>query len=224
MTALAAAVRHAARRLGRCVRPSGAAAAHQSHAAADTARNSDNIPHIRALIPPDARSILDVGCGMMHGDDPLTEDILHEVCRGGRYEVTGIDAFPECVRWRERIGPPGDYRVMDARDVRTLGRRFDVVICHHVIEHLSKDDGRRLLDALEGMYDRLLVVATPIGFVDTEYNVRLHRNELERHLCGWEPGEFRRMGYDVLEIKNQFIASRLRPRAPRPDGGGGLHA
>ena len=188
-----------------------------------TAKNSDNIPHIRDLIPPDAHSILDVGCGMLSDGNPLSEDILHEVCRGNRYEVTGIDKFPRCVQWREMNGPPGDYRVMDARDVRTLCRHFDVIICHHVIEHLTKEDGVSLLAALECMYDRLLLVATPIGFVDTEYNVILHHNEWERHLCGWEPDEFRGMGYHVLEIKNQFIASKTRPPSPRP-GGGGPHA
>lgn len=218
MTLLAGAVRRTARRLG--LRTAVVHAAPPR--TADTAKNSDNMPHIRDMIPPDARSILDVGCGMMHDGDPLTEDILHDVCRGGRYEVTGIDKFPRCIQWREQNGPPGDYRVMDARDVTALGRRFDVVMCHHVIEHLPKDDGRRLLAALEGMYDRLLVVATPTGFVDTEYNVRLRRNELERHLCGWEPDEFRNRGYRVLEIKNQFIASKTRPPALRP-GGGGSH-
>lgn len=208
MTAFAAIMRRAGQRLGRRAAPT------RAPPVSAFAKNSDNIPHIRSLIPPDAHSILDVGCGMLYDGNPLSEDILHEVCRGrgGRYEVTGIDAFPKCARWRDKNGPPGDYLVMDARDVRTLGRRFDVVICHHVIEHLPTDAGRRLLADLEGMFDRLLVVATPTGFVDTEYNVKLHRNELERHLCGWEPGKFRRRGYDVLEIKNQFVVSMVWPR------------
>ena len=117
------------------------------------ARNSDNIPHIKGLIPPDAASILDVGCGMLWDGNPPTEDLLHEICRGKSYAVTGIDLYPKCVRWREKNGPPGEYMVMDARDVHTLRKTFDVVVCHHVIEHLPKDDGRKLLDALECMYN-----------------------------------------------------------------------
>lgn len=181
---------------------------------APAAKNSDNVPHIAGLIPPGSRSILDVGCGMLHDGNPPSEDILHELCRGAEYEVTGIDAFPGCVKWREQNGPPGRYAVMDARDVRTLGRRFDVVLCHHVIEHLPKADGRRLLSSLEGMYDRLLVVATPTGFVDTEYNVKLHGNELERHLSGWDIAEFRERGYYIRQIKNQFIAFKTSDPPP----------
>lgn len=210
MTALAGAVRLVTRRLGRWAAGDRATASRPASAA----RNSDNIPHIKNMIPSGARSILDVGCGMMHDGDPLTEDILHEVCRDARYEVTGIDAFPKCVRWREKNGPPGAYMVMDARDVHKLRRRFDIVICHHVIEHLPKADGRRLLSSLEGMYDRLLVVATPTGFVDTEYNVKLRGNELERHLSGWDIAEFRELGYYIRQIKNQFIAFKTSDPPP----------
>ena len=178
------------------------------------ARNSDNIPHIKALIPPGATSILDVGCGMLQDGNPPTEDILHGLCDGKSYEVTGIDLFPECVSWRVKNGPPGRYIAMDVRNVHTLRERFDVVVCHHVIEHLAKDDGSRLLDVLEGMYDGLLVVATPTGFVDTEYNVQLHGNELERHQSGWEIAEFRDRGYYIRQIKNQFIAFKTTQTLP----------
>ena len=180
------------------------------------ARNSDNVPHITGMIPPGATSILDVGCGMLLDGNPPTEDLLHEICRCKRYAVTGIDLHPECVRWREENGPPGEYMVMDARNVHALHKKFDVVVCHHVIEHLPKGDGTKLLDALERMYNHTLVVATPNGFVDTEYNVRLHDNELERHMCGWEMEEFRARGYYIRQIKNQFIA--FMTKSPMPAG------
>lgn len=179
-----------------------------------TARNGDNIPHIKGLVPPGAKSILDVGCGMLHDGNPPTEDILHALCIGKDYVVTGIDLSPECVRWRKNNGPHGEYMVMDARDVHTLRKRFDIVILHHVIEHLPKDDGRILLDTLEGMYGDLLVVATPTGFVDTEYNVRLHGNKLERHVSGWEIAEFRDRGYYIRQIKNQFLAFKTAAAMP----------
>lgn len=166
---------------------------------------------------------------MLQDGNPPDEDVLHELCRSKSYAVTGIDLFPKCVQWREKNGPPGEYMVMDARDVHTLHKKFDVVICHHVIEHLPKGDGRSLLARLEGMYNRLLVVATPTGFVDTGYNVLLHDNEAERHLCGWEMAEFRDRGYYIRQIKNQFLAFKTDetiptgasvPTGPAEQGGG----
>lgn len=177
------------------------------------AKTSDNIPHIKGLIPPGAKSILDVGCGMLRDGSPPTEDVLLALCSGRNYAVTGIDLFPECVRWRNMNGPPGKYMVMDAMDVHTLRKRFDVIVCHHVIEHLAKDDGERLLGALEGMYDGLLVVAAPAGFVDTS-TTHVDGTDLEMRLSGWDIAEFRDRGYYVRQIKNQFIAFKTTAAMP----------
>ena len=125
------------------------------------AGGGSDIGHIRGLIPPGARSVLVVGCG--DGSRREDADMLSEVCGGGRYQVTGIDASAERISERKKNGPPGEYRAMDARDVHTLGKKFDVVVCRHVLERLPEDDGWRLLGRLEGMYGRLLVASMRIG-------------------------------------------------------------
>ena len=56
------------------------------------------------------------------------------------------------------------------------------------------------------MYTQLLIIGTPIGFVNTEYNVELHQNPLELHRCGWFPKEFDDRGYETIKIKNAFLA------------------
>lgn len=117
--------------------------------------------HIRGLIPPCTKSVLAVGCGA--GSGGKDADALHEVCRGSRYEVTGIDASAEHIRERKSNGPPGEYRAMDARDVHALGKKFDAIVCRHVLESLTEDDGGQMLGALEGMYSRLLVVSSRLA-------------------------------------------------------------
>lgn len=120
-----------------------------------------DVDHIRGLIPPGVRSVLAVGCGA--GSHMEGTDMLREVCRGGQYQVTGIDASAGRIKERKKNGPPGDYRVMDARDVHALGKKFDAVVCRHVLERLPEDDGRKLLGQLEGMYGRLLVASMRLG-------------------------------------------------------------
>jgi predicted SAM-dependent methyltransferase len=93
---------------------------------------------------------------------------------------------------------------MDAKEVKTLGK-FDVVICNHVIEHLEKNEGIKLLNDLESI-GKTIIIGTPVGYVDTEYNVKLHNNEFERHQCGWMPDEFKNKGYMIKIIKNSFMA------------------
>lgn len=120
-----------------------------------------DIGHIRGLIPPSARSVLAVGCGAgSHGEGT---DMLREVCRSGQYRVTGIDASAGRISERKKNGPPGEYRAMDAMDAHTLGKKFDVVICRHVLERLPEGDGRKLLGQLEGMHSRLLVASMKLG-------------------------------------------------------------
>ncbi len=66
-------------------------------------------------MPRDAKTVLDVGCSMLQDGNPKSEDMLFSVFEGT--EITAIDAFPDCVEWRKRNGPPGNYLVMGARGI-----------------------------------------------------------------------------------------------------------
>lgn len=124
-------------------------------------RGGSDIGHIRGLIPPGARSVLTVGCGGgSRGEDA---DMVRDLFGDGRYQVTGIDASAERINEGKGNGPPGEYRTMDAEDIHMPGKKFDVVVCRHVLERLPGDGGRQLLERLEGMYDRLLVVSMRHG-------------------------------------------------------------
>ena len=183
-----------------------------------SAGSADDIPHIAGLIPRGSRSVLYVGCGMPRGGGAPSGDALRELCRGGEYEVTGIDASPACVRWRENNGPPGRYAVMDARDVGTLGRRFDVVVCRRVMEGLPGTDGARLLSALEAVYGRLLVVSTSAGrpppAAGTGSDARPRADGEDRRPRGWGIAEFRSRGYYVRQTRNNIVAFKASDPPP----------
>jgi hypothetical protein len=76
-------------------------------------------------------------------------------------------------------------------------RSFDCVVALDLIEHLTKEDGRRLLRAMERIARRKVVIFTPQGFLPQH---AVGRNEFQRHLSGWEVDEMRGMGYRVIGI------------------------
>lgn len=181
----------------------------QKYTNAGSATNSDFIPMIQKAIPKDTVSVIDVGCGMVQPDSSKKEDILFSCFSKPKYRITGIDGFKPNIDWRRRNHPSGHFVQMDIRNIEQLGTKFDVVICNHVIEHFEKNESVALVKKLESLTNKLLVIGTPVGFVDTSYNVELHQNELEAHKSGWMPAEFENLGYETFQKKNAFIALKF---------------
>lgn len=181
----------------------------QKYTNVGSATTSDFTSKIKRAIPQDAVTVIDVGCGMVHEGDSKDDDILSSCFSNPKYKITGIDGFEPNIQWRKANHPTGDFVQMDVRKIDELGKKFDVVICHHVIEHFEKDESIALVKKLESSANKLLVIGTPIGFVDTAYNVELHQNELEAHKCGWTPEEFKNLGYETFSKKNAFIAMKF---------------
>lgn len=180
--------------------------ARQKLSANYSVKNSHFIPIIKRHIPKDAISIIDVGCGKLNDGNTEKEDILISCFNNPRYSITGIDGFDKNIEWRRNHSLKGNYILMDVRDVLKLQKKYDVVICHHVIEHLVKDESIKLVKDLESITNKVLVIGTPVGFTDTHYAVDLHNNDLELHKCGWMPQEFLDMGYKTITKKQAFLA------------------
>lgn len=89
-------------------------------------------PFACAVLPKDKGSaILDYGCGLGQWMVALREK--------GYQNVEGVDLSEEGVRQ----GKQRDLRVRQIRSVRDLargGRRFDLVLMNHVLEHLPKEE------------------------------------------------------------------------------------
>jgi SAM-dependent methyltransferase len=87
-----------------------------------------------ALIPPDVRTILDVGCG----DGTFTQEIKDYFPRAG---VTGFDPAEAAVRRAERLYPACRFLVGNAEDASTLpapGAGFDVAVIRGVLHHMAE--------------------------------------------------------------------------------------
>lgn len=127
------------------------------------------------------RTILDLGCG----NDSLIE-------RSDEFCSVGVDLSKDCLVEAKRKRSHEEYMLMDVRRLGFRPKCFDAVIVLDVLEHLEKTDGIHLLDELERIATRKVIVQTPNGFIP-----QMDENPLQVHRSGWNVDDFRRRGYLV---------------------------
>jgi SAM-dependent methyltransferase len=151
------------------------------------------------------QTALDVGCGSSSPLRFLTT--LH---------LTGLDAYAPAIQEARERDTHDELVVGDVRRIRDLfaGRRFDACVGLDVIEHLPKDDGWQLLDDLEQLATRRVVILTPNGFLPQ----RSRDGDLQEHLSGWTAEEMRQRGYQVIgllglkSLRGEYHQIKYEPR------------
>jgi len=137
---------------------------------------------------------LDIGCGVTSLLTPFRP----------RIQTVGLDAIT--ISEANRVGAHDHYISVDISDVPVVkiseqlqtvfGRpKADLVTLFGVIEHVPKSVGINVLDKIEQLSDRYILIDTPNGFVPQgpEYG-----NPYQRHLSGWFTHEFQARGYSVF--------------------------
>jgi len=154
----------------------------------------------------DCKTLLDVGCG---SDSPM------RFLRQG--ELVGLEGYAPVLEAARRNRThdefiPGDVKLL--ADLFPV-RRFDGCVALDVIEHLRKDDGWHMLENLERLATRRVVIFTPNGFLP-----QLSKDgDLQEHLSGWTADELRGRGYRVLgmngpkSIRGEYHRIKYQPRA-----------
>lgn len=163
-------------------------------------------PLLRRSILPDCSSVLDVGCGDQGALPTRVPGIPH---------LVGIDLIvPE---------PGSPERLHDAyheADIRSIGElfepaSFDCVVGLDVIEHLARDEGLRLLEDMERIARRRVIVFTPNGFLSQRAE---SDNPHQEHVSGWEVADFESRGFAVTGVngwkplRGEYASIRWRPQ------------
>lgn len=112
------------------------------------------------------RTVMEAGCGMGVNLKPLSR-------RFPGVRFTGSDLSDESLRIaREYVGAPNaEYAVLDLEKGH-LGRRFDLVLCSQVLEHIPDD--RAALGNLAAMCGRWLLITVPSGRFDSTSELNGH--------------------------------------------------
>ena len=111
------------------------------------AANLKRVEQTISLIPQDAHTILDLGCGDGMVSNPLVEK--------GR-DVTGVDISAEAMRFFKGKKVPSSVDCLPFPD-----RSFDLVLCTEVLEHLSGGIYEKTLREIERITGKYAIISTP---------------------------------------------------------------
>ena len=128
------------------------------------------------------KTVLDVGCG------PGVFKVYRD------YDTTGIDISEDDLKKAEENG---NYKTLIRGDVTKLpfpDKSFDAITCIELIEHLKKEEGFDLLDKLEHIARKVVIVTTPWG---NDLALKGKTNPYLEHQSGWLPEEFVKRGYKI---------------------------
>jgi GT2 family glycosyltransferase/glycosyltransferase involved in cell wall biosynthesis len=113
---------------------------------------------VRELAP---RTVLDAGCAM---------GFLVEALRSRGVDAMGVDVSPFAL---SRIAPEVQPHCWVGSLIDPLPRRFDLIVCIEVLEHLDADDADAAVASLCRSTDDILMSSTPFDYKDaTHENVR----------------------------------------------------
>jgi hypothetical protein len=135
-------------------------------------------------------AVLDIGCGSwspLRGWLPDTR-------------LIGVDAHEPALETAAANATHDHFVKADVLDdidtIRSVTAHEDIqlVVMLHVVEHVPKEAGFRLIDSVETLTSRFVVLETPNRFQPqgAEYG-----NEAQRHLSGWFQHDFEGRGYTV---------------------------
>lgn len=135
-------------------------------------------------------TLLDVGCGSLSPVKRFSKRMK---------KVTGIDAYQPSIDRSRALEIHHEYKLMNVMEMTKEfpEKSFDIVVASDLIEHLEKEDGFRLMEMMEKLARKKVIIFTPNGFLEQrEYD----GNTLQIHLSGWEVEEMQERGYRVQGI------------------------
>ena len=109
------------------------------------------VPLLHKIFKP--LSVLDVGCGLGHW-----LSVFHE---NGINDISGID--DKSVEIKNLKIDENNFKAIDLNKSFNLGRRFDIVICLEVAEHLLPDSADVLIESITNASDAVLFSAAIKG-------------------------------------------------------------
>jgi hypothetical protein len=142
----------------------------------------------------DCKTLLDVGCGAYSPIQNFSNQ-LHCV---------GVDGFSPSIESSKAKGIHNEYHQMDLLNIgeKFVENSFECVLASDVIEHFEKDDGWKLLEKMEKIASKRVIIYTPNGFLPQgEYD----NNPWQVHKSGWEIKEMQDRGYQVIGIHGHKI-------------------
>ncbi len=164
--------------------------------------------------------VLDIGCGIKPQNyiRPLT----HICCEPYAEYVNHLQQEIAVLENRDR-----SYILLNmgwGEAVRYFPpQSVDTVFLVDVIEHLKKEDGKKLLAATEDIARQQIIIFTPLGFMPQHHDDGkdawgLSGAQWQEHKSGWTPEDFSGDFWQVFAAKEFHIADSLNRMLEKPYG------
>lgn len=152
-------------------------------------------------------SLLDLGCGSNSPVSFIKNLVPYRV---------GVDLFEPSVKKSIELGIHNEYKLVNILEIDKVFNQnsFDMVIASDVIEHLEKSEGYKLLDLMEKLAKKRIIVLTPNGFLEQGV---FDNNIYQIHKSGWEVEEFLDRGYKVYgimgnkKLRGEYSLPKIKP-------------
>lgn len=145
-------------------------------------------------------SILDVGCGFgtmgvmfRAATDIRKSEINHEIYHSWPTRIDAIEVF-EWYRtpvWQVY----SNVYIGNALEKIDELEKYDTIYCGDMIEHLSKEDGFKLIDKMLEHTNQWVIIATPSP---APAQPSILGNSHEEHLSDWTEEDFKKYNYELI--------------------------
>lgn len=114
-------------------------------------------------------------------------------------EITAIDLFEPSIQYAKENEIYDFYIKGDVNRLITIvpKKTFDSVVAFDLIEHLSKEDGLRLIENMIMVAKQKIIIYTPNGFLPQPAH---DKNPFQEHISGWTYYEMKNLGFEVHGI------------------------
>jgi SAM-dependent methyltransferase len=133
----------------------------------------------------DGWTILDVGCGHHSSIAGITKNALR----------VGLDHYEPYISRSRSQSIHNFYILSDATALPFETNSFDCALATEVLEHLHKQEGLRMIEEMERVAKKKILLTTPNGFLPTYPGP--NDNPDEAHLSGWAVDELKSLGFKV---------------------------
>lgn len=143
------------------------------------------------------KNILDVGCGSWSPLANVKKTFIS----------VGVDIHKPSIEEIKKKKIHNEYKVGDVLKISEYfkPKSFDAVVALDVIEHFKKNEGIKLMEQMEKIARKRVIIVTPYGFT---YQHPCDGNPYQEHKSGWYIEDFKKRGYNVYGMRGfRFIRS-----------------
>jgi ubiquinone/menaquinone biosynthesis C-methylase UbiE len=134
------------------------------------------------------RTVIDLGCG--------NASPLKYIKSKNQYTV-GVDRFEPYLKKSKERFIHDKYIKSDILKLDLPAKSFECAMALDVIEHFEKKEGWKLINAMERLAQKKIVLVTPNGFVPQEI---IDSNLYQQHKSGYNYTEMKKMGFRVYGV------------------------